>query len=63
MVSYFSVIGSLMCVMMCTRPDIIHACRVVSKYLSNLGKKTLECNEVDFEIPQGYFQNEFMVWK
>ena len=34
-----SVVGSLMYVMACTRPDIVHAIEVVSRFLSNPGKK------------------------
>ena len=38
-VPYASVVGSLMYVMVCTRPDIAHAVGVVSKFLSNLDKE------------------------
>ena len=38
-VSYASAVGSLMYVMVCTRPDIAHAVGVVSKFLSNLDKE------------------------
>ncbi|XP_071924482.1 tabersonine 16-hydroxylase 2-like [Coffea arabica] len=34
-VSYASAVGSLMYVMVCTMPDIVHAVGVVSRYLSN----------------------------
>jgi len=34
-VSYASVLGSWMYVMVCTRPDIAHAVGVVSRFLSN----------------------------
>ena len=34
-VSYTSAVGSLMYVMVCTRPDIAHAVGIVSKFLSN----------------------------
>lgn len=37
-VPYFSAIGSLMYVMVCTRPDISQVVSVVSKYMSCLGK-------------------------
>ena len=37
-VPYASTIGSLIYAMVCTRPDIAHAVRVVSKYMSRLGK-------------------------
>jgi hypothetical protein len=36
-VPYSSVVGSLMYVMVCTRPDIAHGARVVSRYMNNLG--------------------------
>lgn len=38
-VPYASAVGSLMYVMVCTRPDITHAIGTVSKYLSNPGKE------------------------
>ena len=36
---YASVVGSLMFIMVCTRPDIAHAVGVVSRFLSNPGKE------------------------
>ena len=41
-VPYASAIGSLMYVMVCTRPDISHAVGVVSRFLTNLGKEHWE---------------------
>ncbi|KAJ9701206.1 hypothetical protein PVL29_006515 [Vitis rotundifolia] len=38
-VPYASAVGSLMYVMVCTRPDIAHVVGVVSRFLSNLGKE------------------------
>ncbi|PKI46120.1 hypothetical protein CRG98_033515 [Punica granatum] len=38
-VPYSSAVGSLMYVMVCTRPDIAHSIGVVSHFLSNPGKK------------------------
>ena len=37
-VPYASVISRLMYVMVCTRPDIAHAVRVVSRFMSRPGK-------------------------
>ena len=37
-VSYASAIGSLMCVMVCTRPNIAQAVGAVSRYMNNPGK-------------------------
>ena len=37
-VPYSSVVGSLMYLMVCTRPDLAHAVSLVSRYLSNAGK-------------------------
>ncbi|KAF3646375.1 putative L-gulonolactone oxidase 4 [Capsicum annuum] len=37
--SYASAVGSLMYVMVCTRPDISHAVGIVSRYMHNLGKE------------------------
>lgn len=39
MITYVSAIGSLMFVMICTKPDIAHIVGVVSQFLSNLGKE------------------------
>ena len=41
-VPYASVMGNLMYVMVCTRPDISHAVGVVSHFLSNLGREHWE---------------------
>ena len=41
-VPYSSAVGSLMYAMICTRPDIAHAVGVVSRYMSNPGKKHWE---------------------
>ena len=38
-VPYASAVGSLMYVMVCTRPNIFHTVGVVNKFLSNLGKE------------------------
>ena len=37
-VPYASAIGNLMYVVVCTRPDIAHAVRVISRFMSRLGK-------------------------
>ena len=36
-VSYASIVGSLMYVMVYTKPDTTHAVRVFSKYMTNAG--------------------------
>ena len=41
-VPYSSAVGSIMYAMICTRPDIAFAVGVVSRYMSNLGKKHWE---------------------
>jgi hypothetical protein len=41
-VPYSSTIGSLMYVMVCTRPNIAHAVGVVSRYMNNPGKEHWE---------------------
>ena len=38
-VPYASTVGSLMYSMVCMRPDIAHAIKVVSRFLSNPGKE------------------------
>ena len=42
---YASIVGSLMCVMICTRLDIAHVVSIVSKFLFNPGKKHWEAVE------------------
>ena len=42
LVPYASAVGSLMYVMVCTRPDIAHAVGVVSRYMANPGKEHWE---------------------
>nr|GEU61594.1 retrovirus-related Pol polyprotein from transposon TNT 1-94 [Tanacetum cinerariifolium] len=42
MVSYANAVGSLMYLMVCTRPDIAYAVSVVSRYLANSGKNHWE---------------------
>ena len=44
-VPYASTIGSLMYAMVCTRPDIAYAVRVVSRFMSNPGKQHWEAVE------------------
>jgi hypothetical protein len=43
-VSYSSDVGSLMCVMFCSRPDLSYAMSLVSRYMTNPGKEY--CNVV-----------------
>ena len=38
-VPYASVVGSLMYAMVCTRPDISHAVRVLTRFMSKPGKE------------------------
>jgi hypothetical protein len=41
-VPYSSTVGSLMYLMVCTRPDIAHAVGVMRSYMKNLGKEHWE---------------------
>nr|KYP74579.1 Retrovirus-related Pol polyprotein from transposon TNT 1-94 [Cajanus cajan] len=41
-VPYASAVGSLMYAMVCTRPDIAHVVGVVSRFMSNPGRKYWE---------------------
>jgi hypothetical protein len=41
-VPYSSVVGNLMYVIVCTRPDIAHVVGVLSKYINNIGKEHWE---------------------
>ena len=38
-IPFANAVGCLMYVMICTRPDIVQAIGVVSKYMANLGKE------------------------
>ena len=37
-IPYTCVVGSVMCAMVCSRPDTAHAVSLVSRYMSNMGK-------------------------
>ncbi|GJR57192.1 hypothetical protein Tco_1499354, partial [Tanacetum coccineum] len=52
-VPYASAVGSLMYVMVCTRPDLAHAVGVVSRFLSNPGKKHWEAVKWIFRYLRG----------
>ncbi|KAL6544050.1 hypothetical protein OROGR_010547 [Orobanche gracilis] len=52
-VHYASAVGSLMYAMVCTRPDIAHAVGVVSRFLSNPGKKHWEAVKWIFRYLRG----------
>nr|GEW31659.1 retrovirus-related Pol polyprotein from transposon TNT 1-94 [Tanacetum cinerariifolium] len=52
-VSYASVVGSLMYAMVCTRLDLAHAVGVVSRFLSNPGKKHWEAVKWIFRYLRG----------
>ncbi|GJZ78165.1 putative RNA-directed DNA polymerase [Tanacetum coccineum] len=52
-VPYASAVGSLMNVMVCTRPDLAHAVGVVSRFLSNPGKKHWEAVKWIFRYLRG----------
>lgn len=58
-ITYASVVGSLIYVMVCTHLDIAHAIGVVSRFLS----RTLGYNKVDSHVSMRYFQNMPMLWK
>ena len=50
---YSSVVGSLMYDVVCTRPNISHAVRVVSRFLENLGKTHWEAVKWIFKYLRG----------
>ncbi|GKF16071.1 putative RNA-directed DNA polymerase, partial [Tanacetum coccineum] len=52
-VPYASAVGSLMYAMVCTRSDLAHAVGVVSRFLSNPGKKHWEAVKWIFQYLQG----------
>ncbi|KAJ0837622.1 putative RNA-directed DNA polymerase [Helianthus annuus] len=52
-VPYASAVGSLMYAMVCTRPNIAHAVGVVSRFLSNPGKKHWEAVKWIFRYLRG----------
>eukprot|EP00253_Pinus_taeda_P026673 PITA_26673 len=47
-VPYASAVGSLMYAMVCTRPDIAHAVRVLSMFMSKPGKEHWTVSEAEF---------------
>ena len=52
-IPYSSAVGSLMYLMVCTRPDIAHAVGVVSRFLSNPGKVHWEAVKWIFRYLRG----------
>nr|GFD32346.1 retrovirus-related Pol polyprotein from transposon TNT 1-94 [Tanacetum cinerariifolium] len=50
---YDRAVGSLMYVMVCTRPDLAHAVGVVSRFLSNPGKKHWKAVKWIFRYQRG----------
>ena len=52
-IPYSSAVGSLMYAMVCTRPDIAHAVRVVSRFLANPGKEHWETVKWIFKYLRG----------
>ena len=52
-IPYYSVVGSLMYCMVCTRPDIAHAVSTVSRFLSNSGKEHWEAVKWIFKYLRG----------
>ncbi|GJS37572.1 retrotransposon protein, putative, ty1-copia subclass [Tanacetum coccineum] len=52
-VPYANVVGSLMYLMVCTRPDIAYAISAVSRYLTNLGKNHWEAVKWILKYLQG----------
>ena len=55
-VPYASTVGSLMYAMAYTRPDIAHAVRVVSRFLSNPGKEHWHTVKWIFKYLRGTFK-------
>jgi hypothetical protein len=52
-VPYSSAVGSLMYVMVCTRPDIAHAVRVMSRYMNNPCREHWEAVKCILEYLRG----------
>lgn len=48
-----SIVGSLIYVMVCTRPDIVHVIRVVSRFMSNLEKEDLNVVKWNLQYLKG----------
>ncbi|GJV17432.1 retrotransposon protein, putative, ty1-copia subclass [Tanacetum coccineum] len=61
-VPYVNAVGSLMYLMVCTRPDIAYVVNGVSRYLANPGKNHWEAVKWIFEIFTGYCKCGFGVW-
>ena len=51
-IPYSSVVGSLMYAMVCTKPDIIYAVGIVSRFLDNFEKEHLGSCEVDTQVSE-----------
>ena len=60
-VPYQSLVGSLMYAMVCTRLDISQAVRVLSCYMSNLGRAHWDTVKKCFQILAGYLRVLYMI--
>ena len=49
-IPYSSAVGCLMYAMVLTRPDMSYALSVVSRYMANPGRETLQGCGVDFKV-------------
>ena len=52
-VSYSSAVGSLMYAIVCTRPDLSYTMSLVSRYMSNPGKKHWNAVQWSFKYLKG----------
>ena len=62
-VPYVNVVGSVMDAMVCYRPDIAFAISQVSRYMSNLGKKTLGGSKMCHAILEWYQESVHLLQK
>ena len=62
-VPYSSAVGSIMYAMICTRPDIAYAVGMVSKYMSNPGKKHWEAVKGNHALFEWYKRCVHFLWK
>ena len=62
-VPYREAVGSLMFLMVCSRPDIAYSVSRVAKFCDNPGHRTLDSSETNLQISSGNEESVYQLWQ